>query len=215
MNYHFACSNLAASEEEVGWRWEKVTWRRRRCSSRRCYGLRRLLLVLGGDSALSLYRHQPLFFSIVLFSFSLSFMSFVSVFSSLFLFFSMFLSFFFPSLFFFCLFLCLSLFSTILFLLPKSSPLSVHLKMLPPHYLSFVPLKTHHLFLQIFLPSLLDLLSGVFIEQGKRELPYLYPIMETGKDGWGGLCTVASAARMVWLPCPIFIMVASKGCGLC
>ena len=132
-------------------------------------------------------------------------------------------SFFFPCFFlsssllcfFFCLFLCLSLFSTILFLLPKSSPLSIHLKMLPPHYLSFVPLKTHHLFLQIFLPSLLDLLSGVFIEQEKRELPYLYPIMETGKDGWGGLCTVASAARMVWLPCPIFIMVASKGCGLC
>ena len=127
MNYHSTCSNLAASEEEVGWRWEKVTWRRRQCSSRRCYGLRRLLLVLGGDSALSLYRHQPLFFSIVLFSFSLSFMSFVSVFSSLFLFFFHVSFFLLP---FFVFFLFVSLFFSVFnYLIP--SP-----KIFPPLYSS-------------------------------------------------------------------------------
>jgi len=92
---------------------------------------------------LSLYRHQHLFFSVVLFFFS----SLISVFFLFFL-----LCFFFFLLPFSVFFLCLSLFSTILFLLPKSSPLSIHLKMFPPHYLSFVPLKTHRLFLQIFLP---------------------------------------------------------------
>jgi len=144
MNYHCACSNLTTSEEEVGWRWEKVIWRRRRCNLQRCGGLRRLLLVLSGGSApFSIQTPASVFFSCSVF-FLFSHFCLFFVLSSLFLLFSSsFLCFF---------FLCLSLFSTILFLLPKSSPLSIHLKMFPPHYMSFVPLKTHRLFLQIFLP---------------------------------------------------------------
>jgi len=103
----------------------------------------------------------------------LSLLSFLSFFCSFFFVSSFF---FFLSLFFFSLFV--SIFNYLI-PSPKIFPPLYSSQNVPPSLYVVRPPKNSSFVPPDFSPPLLGLLSGVFIEHGKWELPYLCPIMET------------------------------------
>lgn len=138
---------------------------------RRCGGLRRLLLVPGGSSApFSIQTPASVFFCCSVF-FLFSHFCLFFVLSSLFLLFSSSL------LCFFSLFV--SIFNYLI-PSPKIFPPLCSSQNVPPSLSIVRPPKNSSFVPPDFSPPLLGLLSGVFIEHGKWELPYLCPIMETG-----------------------------------